>query len=189
MMKTKNILCIAGMFLLTMMWGCDRDEADVDMTREEHRGRGSEACQDWQYAACTFWVSKCQNFAFQSLSDCLDLYAAHSCRSDVAATDCVARYETAECSQVPAGCSRSEMTDRASVVANCEAWLEAICENNVACGHYPSVAACLDEAVDYFDCTRFVGTYMKFEGCIDEIRQLPCDARMSVDCRYVFTSL
>jgi hypothetical protein len=176
------------MLLSACMVGCDKDESNGEISREEHQGRGSVACQDWQYATCAFLVSQCDLGVYPSISACLNHYGAVYCQSDETATACVGRYESSGCTGMPAGCSMQEMADTALAVADCEAWLEAACKNDTGCGYYDSVEECLVDARSQLNCEDAGGTLKSWDTCVSTVETIPCDQGYPDECRVLFLS-
>jgi hypothetical protein len=137
------------------------------------KGRGSEACNEWQDALCTYAADRC---GAMSRGDCEAQYLGVTCKSDAVANECAQEFDNARCGRADARCDLNGVADTEPAMRACTRLFDRFCERAVECAAFESQLACLSsEAVQEIDCGRAVAYRLAYETCYEQIDQLDCD--------------
>lgn len=156
-----------------------------DPTRKDYSGRGTEACQDWQFAYCEYTYSSCDFGLPETMEECLDQYASLVCISDDSAFTCAETLSSASCSDVPEECMYPYIADPAPAVEQCNQYVEAVCTHDFNCDGTP-VEECVASYGPEVGCDEVIGTFLVFEECITIIANLGCSELLPEECSTLF---
>jgi hypothetical protein len=143
------------------------------------KGRGSDACNDWQRAFCDF-AERCSPST--ASTDCIDSRGV-TCSSDSAATTCAKSLGSAPCGAVPTGCGESDLADRAAATKLCNDWIAGLCAAAVRCGG--SADSCVLELQASVDCKATIGVKLELRDCLETLPTLACGANRPTTCNDV----
>ena len=156
----------AVLVLLALALGCGDDSGDDGV-----RGRGSEACRDWQDAVCDFAADECRVI---ERAVCDDSYRSITCLSDERATECANVLNEAACGRAPGECDVSSIADPEPAQRACETLLARLCAHVVGCGR-TTEQECMQQAAMNIDCGLAIGHTPNFEDCLTAVDGLSCD--------------
>ena len=154
------------------------------------RGRGSEACREWQDALCTYAADRC---GAMTREDCDAQYRGITCKSDAIASECAAEFDAARCGFAPARCDLDGVADPAPAMQACQRLFAHLCERAVECSAFESVEDCTSsEAVQAIDCSRAIAYSLRYESCYDTVQAIACgdladELRLPPGCSDVIT--
>jgi len=168
--------------------GCDKKESEeVVLSREEYVGRGTQACQDWQFAFCEYLFGDCNFSVNMTHTQCQTWLSTLSCIDDAAAAQCADDLASAPCTGIPEGCDEESMMDSTTTTALCEEWIGIICEKETGCGIWTDETECLEFYADgVLECEIIDGVYLNYEDCRDEFLTLSCNDSVPDDCVTLF---
>ncbi len=159
---------------MVLAFSC-KDDEKTESTRKDYSGRGSEACQDWQYAICKFMINKC-GVPSERRKQCEDQYGSFECISDQTASSCVESFETASsCDEkLLQQCDWTKIADTQAAIDGCDVLNEAQCEYAIRCDTRMAMEECMDEIESTNDCSTAIGLSASYEECLSAIQDLSC---------------
>ena len=156
-------IAIISVLLLSACIGDDRAD----------QGRGTEACREWQDAACDHFADAC---GAVDRKTCDQQYQSVTCRSDKVAQQCSRMLHSVSCGQASADCLLSDVANPDPAQQACEDLAESYCERTVKCGLADDKQACIDQSASLLPCSRAVGYQLGFETCLADIDKADCSA-------------
>jgi hypothetical protein len=198
-MRIRNIMdLLFGIVVLqTVLTSCDSGNDstqekessdtgdDASISRSDHEGRGTSTCQDWQFAYCEYAYETC-NFGVEgNMTACLKQYSSFVCLSDDIALSCTDALNSADCASVPQACMYQYVTDPVPAIEQCNEYIDAICERDVTCGG-GTLDECREEYIPLIGCDEVIGTYLNFEECLPQLRELGCTEMVPEECETLF---
>ena len=172
----KRISTTATVCLLLATAGCKDDKENSEESGlEDYEGRGTEACQEWQYSLCEFMAEKC-GLSSEDRSLCEEQYGSFECLSDETALECVDAFQTAEtCDEaLYSQCDWESIADPQPAIDGCDALNETQCERWIGCDSTSTMETCLAEMTETLDCSTAVGLSASYEECMDAIETWAC---------------
>lgn len=157
---------------------CGGDEND------KPQGRGTDACRDFQDAACDFGADRCMRIDRKT---CDATFGGIECSSDELASGCANALNDAVCGQLPAACPVQQIVDPRPAIARCNTLLDRLCGYLVRCGGQASVEVCRTQATSMLgiDCAQALSATLNYEPCLDALEGLACTAEFPALCRGV----
>jgi hypothetical protein len=185
-------LCIA--MLALMESGCDKSEDDdkpkennTGITRADHSGRGTKACQDWQFYYCEYITVRCDfDNISGSFEECLTVHSAMVCLSDDTASECADIFSSVPRCAVPTTCLFDDVVDPEPAIEQCGRFATALCQREIDCGSDISLEGCTDDQSTDIGCRNVIGTALSYEGCMDTIEALSCSDPLPEECENIF---
>lgn len=130
----------------------------------------SADCQSVQNAAC----DRAQRCGAIDRATCLADLRTTYCTSDEAARSCADTVSSLACTSA-APCLE-QIFDRERPQAECNQFIEAVCDWTVRCDSTTTRDACLTEVRETVDCTRAVGVGLTRDECFDALEEISCEA-------------
>ncbi len=183
-------LAIGLLFLCISLLACNKDDDNSKESllsgREEYTGRGSEACQDWQWAICTHAYTKCVDSAKERAS-CEEQFGGITCLSDDAASDCAADLLSAEKCDMSLyqACGPDVIADRQTAIDGCNALIVAQCERWLTCLDDDTMEECIEDISSMYNCNSAIGLTSTYEDCIDAVGNWGCTEPEPTVCNSV----
>lgn len=142
----------------------------------DHRadqGRGTEACRDYQDAACDHFADFC---GAVDRATCDAQYQSVTCRSDTIAQRCAKMLRSVACGRASSDCLLSDVADPDPAQAACADLADSYCARTMECGFISDKQACIDNSTSLLPCERAVGYQLGFETCLADIDKADCSA-------------
>lgn len=165
--------------LMFLLAACGGDDDDDDPSR----GRGSDACRDFQDAACDYAVDRCHAI---SRAQCDQMFQSLACKSDAQASACANALNDATCGVARPECNLLQVVDAQPAIESCEALVDAFCSQGVACGQFADRAECSAQTAGVgIDCAQALGVTLAYEECFALLEELACGAALPAQCAAV----
>lgn len=162
---------------------CEEDEKDK---AEGYEGRGSVACQEWQYALCEYAFDTCISQS-GTREQCEDQYGSMECLSDESALACAEKFKAADnCTVSLEGCDFSDIANPQPAADACNEMNRLQCEQWInTCDSTMKIDECLDELEAKVYCDKAIGIDSSYEECLKAIENLDCDDEYPTVCKGV----
>ncbi len=168
----------------------DENDSSAESKMEDYEGRGSKACQTWQYSMCEFAFEQCGMTEGQR-AVCEEQYGSIVCLSDEAALACAEDLQSADsCDAVIySACHPSVIADPKPAIDGCIAMNRVQCERWIECDNSETMEECMEYLSSTIDCNAAIGLTALYEECIEEIKIQTCTFQLPTVCREVILSL
>jgi hypothetical protein len=145
------------------------------------RGRGTDACRDFQDAACDFAADHCHAIG---RGECDAMFQGIECKSDELATTCANNLNAASCSSPVPNCNLSQIADPQPAIDRCKTFVEHFCKRAIDCGQIANMASCDSQTAALgVECSQAISAELDYEDCLAEVDSLSCDApRVPAKC-------
>ncbi len=188
-MPARIILLIAILVFVFVAQNCRGDlqsEKKQFFVPDDYHGRGSEACQAWQYSMCLLLYQQC-DVSDDTRTVCKEKYGSMVCRSDEEAFECAEELQAADyCSWLSIySCGHETIADSKAALYGCNELNNVQCEYLVACGQEATLNGCIAELYKTRSCVDAVGLSDAYEQCLETIKTLPCNEPIPSICDHV----
>jgi hypothetical protein len=173
---TSMILLLGTPAIALPLTSCDDDGQSEDSEKSglaEYKGRGSEACQAWQYSICEYLFDTC-NLGNGTRAQCEQQYGSMVCLSDQTATTCAEAFQNADCTSPPLACDFDTVVDPQPAIDGCNAVIEAECARWLDCDMTDTVESCREEMSGTYNCDDAMGLAPWYEECLEKIDNRGC---------------
>ena len=181
MTEIKEKIPLVTLILCLLFMSCDGDNAtgEEEEQIEEHTGRGTPACQEWQAAYCEYAYVTCDFGLEGTYKGCLEQYSSLVCSSDEVASSCSELFQNASCTEVPEYCNYYDVLNAEPAIEQCNKYVETVCEMEFRCFEDP-VDDCIEKFAPKVGCDEVIGTFLVYE------ENMSCEELIPDKCNSLF---